>query len=92
MLFHSIDGICEVMKFILPTIDDTKIYITFDMDCSYLNVKLNSRIHAVKHFPNMRNICSKIVPLVYFYKKKCDYYNKSVYNILTKEIPLILPT
>ena len=29
--------------------------------------------------------------LVYFYKKQIDSYNKVVHDILTKEIPLILP-
>ena len=33
----------------------------------------------------------KIVPFVYFYMKQIDSYNKTVHDILTKEIPLILP-
>ena len=60
------------------------------MDCSYLNVQLNSRIPAVKHIPNMKKFCSMIVPYVYFNKKKDDYYYKTVYNILTGKILLIL--
>ena len=31
------------------------------------------------------------MPFVDFYKKEIDYYNKTVHDILTKEIPLILP-
>ena len=34
----------------------------------------------------------KIVSFVYFYKKKIDSHNKTVNDILMKEIPLILPT
>ena len=34
----------------------------------------------------------KIVPCVYFYKKEIDSYNKTVHDILRKEIPLILPS
>ena len=33
----------------------------------------------------------KIVPFVEFYKKLIDYYNKTVHDILMKEIPLTLP-
>ena len=43
------------------------------------------------HLPNIRNIYKKIVPFIDFYKKQIDYYNKTVHDILTKEIPLILP-
>ena len=32
----------------------------------------------------------KIVPFVNFYKKQIDYYNRTVHDILTKEIPLVL--
>ena len=32
----------------------------------------------------------KIVPFIYYYKKQIDSYNKTVHNIKTKEIPLIL--
>ena len=45
-----------------------------------------------QHLPNIGNFCLKIVPFVYYYKKQIDSYNKAVHNILTKEIPLILPT
>ena len=31
------------------------------------------------------------MPYGYFYEKKVEYYNKAVYNILRKEIPMILP-
>ena len=40
--------------------DDIKIApIIFKMDCSYLKVQLDSRVHEVKHIPNMKNFCSK---------------------------------
>ena len=42
-------------------------------------------------FPNIKNFCTKIVPFVDFYKKQIDYYNKTSYDILPKEMPLILP-
>ena len=42
--------------------------------------------------PNMRNFCLKIVLFVYCYKKQIYSFNKTVYNILMKETPLILLT
>ena len=36
--------------------------------------------------------CQKIAPYVNFYQKQIEYYNKTVYGILEKEIRLILPT
>ena len=32
----------------------------------------------------------EIVPFIGFYKKQIDFYNKTVHDILTKEIPAIL--
>ena len=43
MLSYSLDRFCVVTKFILPTIDDIKTSpITFDMECSYLNIWLDT--------------------------------------------------
>ena len=36
--------------------------------------------------------CQKIVPYVKFYQNQIEYYNKTAYGILEKEIGLILPT
>ena len=47
------------------------------------------RRHTVMYF-KYGNSLYKIVPHVYL-KKKADYYNKTVHNILTKEITMILP-
>ena len=42
---HSFDRFYVVTKFILPTIEDTKISpITFDIECSYWHIKLD-KIH-----------------------------------------------
>ena len=80
-----------VTKFILPTINDLKFSpVDFDSECSYLIVNLNKHRYATQYFPNIKNFCKKIVPFIDFYKKQIDYYNKTVHDILTKEIPLIL--
>ena len=58
---------------------------TFDLTCEYLN-NPKSYIHQyLKH-------CQKIATYVRFYQKQIEYYNKTAYNILEKEIGLILPT
>ena len=91
MLSHSFDRFYVVTKLILPTTEDIKFLpITFDMHCSYLNVNLNQNKYPAQHLPNIRNFCLKIVPFVYYYEKQIESYNKTIYNILTKEIPLIL--
>ena len=78
--------------FILPTIGDLKFSpIDFDSECMYLNVDLRRHKCATKYLPNIQNFSTKIMPFVDFYKKQIDYYNKTVHDILTKEIPLLLP-
>ena len=92
MLSHSFDRFYVVTKFILPTIEDVKcLQITFDSNCTYLNVNLDKNRYSVQHLPNIKNFCLKIVPFTYYYKKQIDSYNKTVHNILKKEIPLTLP-
>ena len=35
--------------------------------------------------------CKNIIPYMYLYKHQVEYYEKMVYNILEKDIGLILP-
>ena len=92
MFSHLFAGFYVVTKFILPTIEDFKILlITFDTHCSYLNVNLDKNKYPIQHLPNIKNFCLKIVPFIYYYNEQIDSYNKTVYNVLMKEIPLILP-
>ena len=92
MLLHSFDRFYRVTKFILPTINDLKFSkIDFDSECSYLNVDLRKHRYPMQYLSNIKNFCKKIVPFIDFYKKQIDYYNKTIHDILTKEIPLILP-
>ena len=65
MLSHSIERFYIVIYLIVPNMDDIKISTTtVDINCSYLNVQLDSSMHAVKHIPNMKNFYTKIVPYV----------------------------
>ena len=45
----------------------------------------------MQYIPNIKNVCKKILPFIYFYEKQIDYYNWTAHDILTKEISLILP-
>ena len=40
----------------------------------------------------MKIYCVKITPHMAFYKKQIEYYNQTTYEIITDEMPLILPT
>ena len=89
MLSHSTDRFYVKPKYILLTIDDVKISpVTCDMGCSYLNVQLDTRIHAVKHIPTMKKIVLKWNAMYIFITRKL--LKQKVHNILIKEIPLIL--
>ena len=86
MLYHSFDRFYVVTKFEIPKIKDLKMTtFTFDLICEYLN-NPKSYIHQyLKH-------CQRIAPYVRYYQKQIEYYNKTAYNILEKEIGLILTT
>ena len=69
MLSHQSDRFYVVTKLILPTIEDITISaITFNMECSCSHIKLDKKTHAVKHLLSIRNICSGILPFIYYYK------------------------
>ena len=80
MLYHSFDRFYVVTKFEIPKIEDLKLVtFTFDLACEHLN-NPKSYIHQyLKH-------CQKIAPYVKFYQKQIEYYNKTTYAILEKEI------
>ena len=85
MLYHSFDRFYMVTTFEIPEVEDLKVTtFTFDLTCEHLN-NPKSYIHwYLKH-------CLKIDPYVKFYQKQKEYYNKTAYGILEKEIGLILP-
>ena len=86
VLSHSFDRFHVVTKFEMPKVKDLKLMIfTFDLTYKHLN-NPKSYIHFyLKH-------CQKIAPYVKFFQKQIEYYNKTAYNILEKEIGLILLT
>ena len=88
MLSHSFDRFFGVTKFNLPTINDLKFSpIDFELECSYLNSDIRRYQYSTLYLPNIKNFWTKIVPFIDYYKKQIDYHNKTVHDILTKEIP-----
>ena len=85
MLSHLFDRFYVVTKFKLPKVEELKLKtIDFDSKCSYLSKNDTYHTKLIKY-------CLKIVPYVEFYKQQIAYYNQTAYNILAKEIDLILP-
>ena len=85
MLSHSFDRFYVVTKFELPKVEDLKLTtIDFNSKCSYLS--RNDSFHA-----KLIKDCLNIIPYMEFYKQQIAYYNETTYNILAKEIALILP-
>ena len=92
MLAHSIDRFYVVMKLILPTMEDLKFSpIKFDSTCNYSDFDINRKLFPTKFILSFKHYCKKIIPFIDFYKKQIASYNHTVHEILTKEIPLILP-
>ena len=86
MLSHSFDRFYVVTEFKMPKVKDLKLMtFTFDLTCEHLNNPKSYIHHYLKH-------CQKIAPYVEFYQRQIEYYNQTAYNILEKEIGLILLT
>ena len=89
-LSHSFNRFYVVAKFELPKVEDLRlITVEFGSRCSYL---VSNSTNENSYLPKPLKYCLKIVPYVNFYKKQIEYYNHTVYEILTNEIGLILPT
>ena len=66
--------------------------IQFDSTCNYLGTWKSRKNDPTNYIPNLMTHCKKIVPFVNYYKKEVTYHNCTIYEILTNEIGLILPT
>ena len=85
MLYHSLDRFYVVTKYEIPKVDLKLTTFTFDLTCEHLNNPKSYLHWYLKH-------CQKIPPYVKFYQKQIEYYDKTTYDILEREIGLILPT
>ena len=97
MLAHSFDRFYVVTKVEIPKVSDLNLTMfQFDYNCSHVaNIRKIVVGFGLK-VPNMiinmfRTYCRNLIPYMYLYKHQVEYYEKTVYNILEKDIGMILP-
>ena len=94
MLSHSFDRFYIVTKIELPKVLDLNITLfQFDYNCSHVvNIEKGMRFTILSTVKEMFYVyCKNIIPYMYLYKHQVEYYEKTVYDILEKDIGLILP-
>ena len=94
MLSHSFDRFYVVMKIEIPKVLDLNLTIfQCDYNCSQVvNIKKGTKFTIPSTIRDMFNVYSKnIIPYMYLYKHQVEYYEKTVYDILEKDVGLILP-
>ena len=65
----------------------------FDYNCNHVtNIEKDTKFKVPSTIKDMFKVyCRNIIPYMYLYKHQVEYYEKTVYNILEKDIGLILP-
>ena len=94
MLSYSFHRFYVVIKIEIPNVLHLNLTLfQFDYNCSYVvNIEkgMNFKIpSAIKDMFNM--YCKNIIPYMYLYKHQVEYYEKTVYDILEKDIGLNVP-
>ena len=92
MLAHSFERFYVVTKFVLPSIEDLKIFtLNYDNACAYLDNRNMHNSESKKHMLDLMTFCKKIEPFVLYYNRLIPSYNNTAHNILNREINLMLP-
>ena len=93
MLAHSFDRFYVITNFVLPTLDDLKLYpIKYDKECQYLrdiDDKDDERIR--QNIKYLLFYCAKIRPYMMLYKMPITTHNLTAQKTLKNEVDLILP-
>ena len=95
MLAHSFDRFYMVTIIEIPRVSDLNLTVfQFDYNCTHVaNIEKDTRFKVPDMIWDMFNVyCRNIIPYMYLYKHQVEYYEKTVYNILEKDIGMILPT
>ena len=86
MLAHSFDRFYVITKFVLPTLDDLKLYpIRHDKDCQYLRDLDDEDDNRIKQ--NVKDLffyCTKIRPYMSLCKMQITAHNLMAHKILKK--------
>ena len=94
MLSHSFDRFYVVTRIEIPKVLDLNLTLfQFDYNCSHVvNIEKDTNFKVPSTIKDMFNVyCKNIIPYMYLYKHQVEYYEKTVYDILEKDIGLILP-
>ena len=94
MLSHSFDRFYVVTKIEIPKVLDLNLTMfQFDYNCSHVvNIEKDTRFKIPSTIKEMFDLyCKNIIPYMYLYKHQVEYYKKMVYEILERDIGMILP-
>ena len=94
MLAHLFDRSYVVTRIEIPKVSDLNLTVfQFEYNCTHVkNIEKDTRFKVPDMIRDMFNIyCRNIIPYMYLYKHEVEYYEKTVYNILEKDIGMILP-
>ena len=93
ILAHSFNRFYVITKFVLPTLDDLKLFlIRYDKECNYLRKIDDQDNDKIKE--NIRDLlfyCSKVRPFMALYKLQIKSHNLTAHKILKNEVDSILP-
>ena len=93
-VLHSFDRFYIVTKIEIPKVLDLNLTLfQFDYNCSHVvNIEKGTRFKILSTIKEIFDVyCKNIIPFMYLYKHQVEYYEKMVYEILEKDIGLILP-
>ena len=97
MLAHSFDRFYVVTKVEIPKVSDLNLTMfQFDYNCSHVanigRIVVGIKFEVTNMILNIfRTYCKNLIPYMYLYKHQVEYYEKTVYNVLEKDIGMILP-
>ena len=65
----------------------------FDYNCNHVaHIEKDTKFKIPSTIKDMFKVyCRNIIPHMYLYKHQVEYYEKTLYNILEKDIGMILP-
>ena len=90
---HSFDRFYVITKFILPALDNLKLYpIKYDKECQYLrNLNDDDDDRIKQNVKDLLFYCVKLRPFRSLYKMQITAHNLTAHKILKNEVDLILP-
>ena len=94
MLEHLFDRFYVVTRIEIPKVLDLNLTVfQFDYNCSHVaHIEKDTKFKIPSTIKDMFKVyCRNIIPYMYLYKHQVEYYEKTVYNILEKDIAMIIP-